>query len=273
MQCFNVKPLSLHLSALLVLAICHPLGADVLKPATEAIAAQPVLTFCYEDKQLLPYYTENSRDIPDRPGATIEHLKIAAAQVGITLKLTRMPWLRCLQQLEDNSVDAVVAAYVEDREHYTKYPKRSDGSADPSRAINQLGLCLAHRFDNPIDQKIASEQQLTVSRPLGYRPIPFPVNTVLVGAQSPDNALDLVINGRVDATTVLCQLNGVDARERHLNLLPLQLLYPPMHQSFGYLMLSNAFYRQHRQLSEQLWQALPQTLNKLRYLEYLSYPD
>ena len=90
MQCFNVKPLSLHLSAVLVLAICHPLGADVLKPATEAIAAQPVLTFCYEDKQLLPYYTENSRDIPDRPGATIEHLKIAAAQVGITLKITRM---------------------------------------------------------------------------------------------------------------------------------------------------------------------------------------
>src|SRR5690606_24480062 len=125
MQCLNAKPLGFHLStalksALLVLAISQPLGADVLKPATEAITAQPALTFCYEDKQLLPYYTENSRDIPAQPGATIEHLKIAAEQVGITLKLTRMPWLRCLQQLEDNSVDAVVAAYDKDRAHYTE---------------------------------------------------------------------------------------------------------------------------------------------------------
>lgn len=278
MLCLNEKPLGFHLSTalkstVLVLAICQPLGADVLKPATEAITAQPVLTFCYEDKQLLPYYTENSRDIPPQPGATIEHLKLAAEQVGITLKLMRMPWLRCLQQLEANSVDALVAAYDEDRAHYTQYPTLSDGSADPGRAINQLGLCLAHRFDNPIGKKIQTKQQLTVSRPLGYKPIPFPENTVLVGAQSPDNALDLVINGRVDATTVLCQLNGVDARERHLNLLPLQLMYPPLHQSFGYLMLSKAFYHQHQQLSEQLWQVLPQTLNKLRYLEYLSYPD
>lgn len=257
----------------LVLSLSAPVAADVLKPATEAAITTPVLTFCYEDKQLLPYYTENSSDIPSRPGATIEHLRLATEQVGITLNLVRMPWLRCLQQLEDNKVDALVAAYDQDRAYFTEYPRQPDGSADTTRSINQLGLCLAHRFDNPIEQKLKAQQPLTVSRPFGYKPISFPATTILVGVQSPDNALDLVINGRVDATTVLCQLNGVDARERHLNLLPLQLMYPPLHQSFGYLMLSKAFYRQHPQLSEQLWRALPQTLDKLRYLEYLSYPD
>lgn len=256
-------------------SVMFTVRAQVVSEAdsSSTTAQQPLLTFCYEDKQLLPYYAGNGSDIPPRPGATIEHLRLATEQSGIRLQLVRLPWLRCLQQLQDNSVDALVAAFDPDRAHYTQYPRLKNGQPDPARAINQLGLCLAHRFDNPLQQKIDTEHPITVSRPLGYKPIPFPANTLLVGAQSPDNALDLVINGRVDATTVLCQLNGVNASERHLNLLPVQLLYPPLHQSAGYLMLSNSFYQRYPQHAEQLWRALPLTLDKARYLHYLNYPE
>lgn len=248
---------------------CQQAVADVLTPATEAKAAKPTLTFCYEDKQLLPYYTANSHRIPKQPGATIEHLQRAADSIGLRLKLKRMPWLRCLQQLEENTVDAIVADYDEERISYTKYPTQSDGKADRRYAINQLGLCLAHRFDNPLKQKLQANSSFTISRPLGYKSIPFPENALLIAVQSPDKALDLVVSGRVDATTVLCQLNGIDTLEQHLNTLPVEVLSPPIHHSFGYLMLSKAFYQQHQQLSEQLWQALPRTLDKQRYLEYL----
>ena len=257
-------------------ALCaFALKADILNTNAEHFAIPPVqLTFCYEDKQLLPYYAGNSRDIPGRPGATIEHLRLASQVAGVQLNLVRLPWLRCLQQLEDNNVDAIVAAVEPDRLHYTHYPKTADGKPDQQRAINQLGLCLAHRFDNPISAKINSDSQpLTISRPLGYRPSPFPHNAVLVGVQSPQNALDLVVNHRVDATTVLCQLNGVNAKEQHLNMLPIQLMYPPLHQSDGYLMLSNEFVRKHPKLSEQLWNALPATLNRQSYLDYLQYSE
>jgi polar amino acid transport system substrate-binding protein len=236
-------------------------------------AAAPVLRFCYEDKQLLPYYAGDSLAIPATPGATIEHLQLATARTGLMLQLLRLPWLRCLQQLEENNVDALVAAYVPERDHFTVYPTLANGEPDPTKAINQLGLCLAHRFDNPLAEKIARpDDSITLARPLGYRPIPLPANTVQVGAHSPDQALDLVIEGRVDATTVLCQLNGIAAKERHLNMMPVQLMYPPLHQSSGYLMLSKSFYQRYPQLSEQLWQALPQTLDKARYLQYLQYP-
>ena len=250
-------------------------AADVLNTQDEAVKIPPpTLTFCYEDKQLLPYYTGNNRTIPAKPGATIEHLRQAAKRSDTQLQLVRLPWLRCLQRLEDGSVDALVAAIDAERAHYTVYPRQANGTEDPSRSINQLGLCLAYRYDNPIQQKIADPQRtLTVSRPLGYKPIPFPKNTVLVKVQSPKNALDLVISGRVDATTVLCQLNGVDAKDRHLDFLPVQVLYPPLHQSVGYLMLSNSFYQRQPQLAEQLWDALPQTLDKERYLQYLNYPN
>lgn len=35
---------------------------------------QVTLTFCYEDKQLLPYYTGEGHVAPNLPGVTIEHL-------------------------------------------------------------------------------------------------------------------------------------------------------------------------------------------------------
>ncbi|GAB59800.1 hypothetical protein [Rheinheimera nanhaiensis] len=247
--------------------------ADVL--ATQGVPAAVTavtLRFCYEDKQLLPYYAGNSAAIPEQPGATIEHLRRATAAAGLTLELVRMPWLRCLQQLEDNSVDALVAAYDKDRAHFTRYPTRPDGTADPGRAINQLGLCLAYRFDNNLAEKISSQSAITVSRPLGYRPIPFPANTLLVPVHSAEQALELVVSGRVDATTVLCQLNGVNAQEQHINRIPVLLLYPPLYQSDGYLMLSQDFYQQHTQHAERLWQTLPATLDKNRYLQYLDYP-
>lgn len=249
---------------------------DVLQTTNTDITVtpqSPTLRFCYEDKQLLPYYAGNSQLIPDLPGATIEHLRLAATKAGIALQLVRLPWLRCLQQLEDNTVDALVAAHDPDRAHYTVYPKRPDGSPDPAKAINQLGLCLAYRYDNSLPDNIGHPgNQITVSRPLGYKPIPFPQNTVLVGANSPQQALELVVSGRVDATTVLCELNGIKAKEQHLDQLPVLLMYPALHKSDGYLMLSKHFYQRHPALSEKLWQYLPETLDKQRYLHYMTLP-
>lgn len=269
----SIKNALISLALLASALHSSPLQADVLTTnGMPAPVTAVTLRFCYEDKQLLPYYAGDGGEIPEQPGATIEHLRRATIAAGLTLELVRLPWLRCLQQLEDNSVDALVAAYDENRAHYTRYPTQPDGLPDPSRAINQLGLCLAYRFDNSLTEKISSQSAITVSRPLGYRPIPFPANTALVPAHSPEQALELVVSGRVDATTVLCQLNGINAKEQHINRIPVLLLYPPLYQSDGYLMLSQGFYQQYTQHAERLWQTLPVTLDKNRYLQYLDYP-
>lgn len=260
---------------LTVLAIITPASyAKTPKPVAVVSNSDATLTFCYEDKQLLPYYAGNSNNVAELPGASIEHLRAATAATGVNLQLIRLPWLRCLQGLKDNSIDALIASVETERLHYTVYPKLANGEPDTNRAFNQLGLCLAHRFDNPITDKIKSKtEQFSVARALGYRPIPMPSNAVIIGVHSIEKALELVVSKRVDATTMLCQLNGLEAKEHHLNLLPIQLMYPPIHQSFGYLMLSNSFYQRYPQLSEQLWNALPKTLDKARYLEYLNVTE
>lgn len=260
---------------LTVLAVITPVSyANTTKPVAVESNSSVTLTFCYEDKQLLPYYAGNSSNVPELPGASIEHLRAAASATGVNLQLVRLPWLRCLQGLEDNSIDALIASVEPERLHYTVYPKLANGEPDTTRAFNQLGLCLAHRFDNPIADKINSKtEQLSIARALGYRPISMPNNALIIGVHSIEKALELVVSKRVDATTMLCQLNGIDAKEHHLNLLPIQLLYPPIHQSFGYLMLSNRFYQRYPQLSEKLWDALPKTLDKARYLDYLNVTE
>lgn len=234
---------------------------------------QVVLRFCYEDKQLLPYYAGNSAEVPVHPGATIEHLQRATAAVGISLSLVRMPWLRCLQQLSENNVDALVAAYSPEREHYTFYPRDQDGKPDPGRAINTNALCLAHRFDNNLARKMSdTTSAMTIARPFGYTPLPLPEHAVLVGAHSPEQALELVVSGRVDATTVTCQLNGLAGNRQEIDTLPLKILQPPVYYSVGYLMLSEQFFQRNPAGAERLWQALPKTLDRDRYIKYLAYP-
>jgi len=107
-----------------------PSAMILVMSSTIAIASPPstdnasiILRFCYEDKQLLPYYAGNTSEIATAPGATIEHLQAATAAVGINLELQRLPWLRCLQLLETNETDALVAAYSPERAHYTVYPQ------------------------------------------------------------------------------------------------------------------------------------------------------
>lgn len=231
------------------------------------------LRFCYEDKQLLPYYAGNTIKVPANPGASIEHLQQAAIAAGISLELVRMPWLRCLQQLADNNVDALIAAYSAERAHYTVFPKDKHGAADPAKAINTNALCLSHRFDIDLPKKIADKSSaLTIARPYGYRPLPLPEHAVLVGAHSPEQALELVVSGRVDATTVTCEINGLAANRQEIDTLPLVIMQPPVFYSVGYLMLSQQFYRQHPTTAEHLWQVLPQTLDHKRYIQYLAYP-
>ena len=231
------------------------------------------LRFCYEDKQLLPYYAGDSVKIPEHPGATIEHLQHATAAVGIGVELIRMPWLRCLQLLEQGKVDALVAAYHTQRAHYTVYPQDQLGQPDPSKAINSNALCLAYRFDNKLPAKLLNKDaMLTIARPLGYHALPLPAHTLLVDAHSPEQALELVVSGRVDATTVTCEINGLAANRQEIDTLPLKVLQPPVYYSVGYLMLSKPFYQQYPVISTKLWQALPQSLDPNRYIDYLAYP-
>lgn len=233
------------------------------------------LTFCYEDKQLLPYYTGEGHTAPYMPGVTIEHLLASAAAAGnIKLAFVRFPWRRCLQKLEQNEVDALVATYLPQRGDFAVYPTTADGNPDPHRAMSSHATCLVHRADNDIQHKITQPHgTLVVSRPLGHSNPDYPASVSVVPVHSQQHALELVLSGRVDATTTLCKVNGVAGADRLSQRKPLVVVYPPLYETTGYLVFSKAFYQRHPALAEQLWQMLGSTIQPQRYYDYLHYPD
>lgn len=256
--------------ARLLLFFCTMLPASVV--ADDAVS----LTFCYEDKQLLPYYTGEGDSGAALPGVTIEHLKAAVAQSAtpITLRFVRRPWLRCLQQLELNEVDALVATYRKSRQKFAVYPTTEYGELDADRAMSSHASCLVHRFDMDIAQKIArADGKLVVSRPLGHSNPEYPLHIKVLPVHSQHQALQLVVSGRVDATTTLCQVNGVNGADPSVSEHQLILVYPPLYQTTGYLVFSKNFYQQHQAVAQQLWLLLADSIEPQRYYDYLHYPD
>ena len=223
------------------------------------------LTFCYEDKQLLPYYAGDGEQVASPPGVTIEHLQAAVKLTGIQLMLQRKPWLRCLQLLEQNKVDALVATYAESRRSFAVYPLNSNDEPDARLALSQHSTCLVQRHNDNVMQR--SGTGIMIARPLGYATPDYPVGVSIVPVQSQQQAFDLVKQGRVDATTTLCEVNTLPTPTGFTE--GLEVVYPPLYQTTGYLVFSKGFYQQHQQLAISLWQALQQTQEPKRYYQYL----
>ncbi|HAT40863.1 MAG TPA: amino acid ABC transporter [Rheinheimera sp.] len=247
---------------------------------TSLFSHATTLKFCYEDKQLRPYYFGNSADVPaDMPGATIEHLRLLVSKVpGLQLELRRLPWKRCLQQLQQGEVDALIASYAKERETLGHYPKSASdpaGPPDSSRAFSAHQTCLVSkpgvswRWDG---QKFSGIDQVVIARPLGYAPLKtsdqskISIHYTLSGAMD----LDLLEGGRVNAITTLCRIAGKNAEAPYLKKRQLQVIYPPLYSNTGYLVFSHAFYQAQPQLAEQLWQLLAVEKGEAIYQKYLS---
>ncbi len=240
----------------LLTALCYP-----------AFAQDKVqLRFCYEDKQLLPYYTGNGEQVADPPGVTIEHLQASiAGQKQLGLQLQRKPWLRCLQLLEQNKIDALVATYAESRRKFAVYPLNQNDEPDTTMALSQHATCLVQRIGDDVLKRVANG--VVIARPLGYATPDYPAGISILPVRSQQQAVNLVKQGRVDATTTLCEVNKLP-----LPISPvsgLQVVYPPLYSTTGYLVFSRAFFHQHRDIATTLWQALQQNRDPQRYFHYL----
>lgn len=229
---------------------------------------QVKLRFCYEDKQLLPYYAGDGEKVASPPGATIEHLQTSIPQIPqLKLTLERRPWLRCLQLLEQNKVDAVVATFNESRLSFAVFPLDENNVPDSRLALNQHATCIVQRVGDNVMQRL--KDGVVMARPLGYVVPEYPSGVSIVPVQSQQQAFNLVKLGRIDATTTTCEINTLQLPNT-LNE-QLEVVYPPLYLSTGYLVFSKAFYNQHSKLATELWQALQQNQNSHRYNQYLQH--
>lgn len=113
--------------------------------AAPAAMARASLTFCHEDQDSYPWV------LKDRPGLNILLMRQLERELGMQIKLTALPWKRCLAEMTANNVDgAFAASFKADRLEMGHYPVGRDGKPDPALRLHMSSYSLYRAKGNPL---------------------------------------------------------------------------------------------------------------------------
>ena len=213
---------------------------------------------CYEDRQLLPYFAGEGKQVPkESPGVSIEILQILdMEQPEITISFRREPWKRCLVLLEVGDISGVIASYKVSRHKIGKYPMVGD-TPDESRAFEITRYCLYTKTNsNFIWNGVSFESKvaLPIAIPLGYSIADlFKTNDIqITDVNSSDRGFFLLKHERVSGTATLCE-SGSQILTQNEEYFDIKENKIPLRTKGSYLLISHQFYEQHPNISQQLW--------------------
>jgi polar amino acid transport system substrate-binding protein len=225
-----------------------------------AFAAETVVRLSFETKESPPRYLGEGTAIPkDRPGITIELLRLVEKRTGVRFELQRVPWARSLYLLETNQVDGVFhMSYLPERTRFVAYPMK-DGQPDRARSIFTQRYFLYARKGTRLSwdgERLASDGPVGTTR--GYSVAKRLEDLGVRVEQENDlpGSMRKVLAGRLEAYAELENMaNGIIARNRE-EMRDIVKLQPPLRQEPYYLVLSKGFLAREPALAERIWNAI-----------------
>src|SRR3954453_9114081 len=96
-----------------------------------AASAQMKMKLAAEDKDLYPTYLGSGTDtLAEKPGVTVELIRLVAKDIGIEPVFVRAPWRRCMELLKEGEVDAVInGSYSSARTEFGAFPMQGEKPA------------------------------------------------------------------------------------------------------------------------------------------------
>lgn len=208
----------------------------------------------------------------DRPGLTLELLRLVEGRLGVKFTFRRMPWKRGLYLLKKNEVDGVFhASFKPEREHIGVYPKK-DGQPDQSRAIFFQSYVLYKANHEPLprnedgvlkglvgtisDYAIASEL-----RRKGYD---------VEEASTQKLNFDKLMRGQIIAFATLENMADdylIRNSDRYTSIVKVQ---PSLNTKAYYLLLSHAFVKAYPDLSERIWDTIAEMKDSEAFKEIIA---
>lgn len=249
--------------------------ASLMFTAT-AFSKPQSLVFCYEDKNIAPMFLGDGQNIPtDKPGASIEILQqLDLALPNVAISFVRKPWRRCLNDLEFNRVNVVIASYRKGRENVAVYPVDEQGKLQDDYAVSEFGSCLIGRYKFHKEwetREVFQNKAFTIAIPNGYglnsalKEEPFFIHNTF----SKSKAFELLDKGVVQASVDLCQVDGLKVSSYPYEGNNVKPIYPPYETSHGYLVFSKKFYEENNTLSWEMWEWLSKFESAPVYIKYL----
>lgn len=231
-------------------------AATALWLGATAASAQVTLKFAAEDKELYPTYVGNgSETLAEKPGTTVELIRLTAAEIGIKAEFVRAPWRRCLDLLKEGSVDAVInGSFSAARLEFGAFPMAGD-KADSARRSLSWTYTLYRKAGTPVswDGKAFSGLTAPIGAPLGYSIV---ADLKKLGVQI-DEAGDAETNlrklsaGRISGAVLLRE--ATDPLIKAKSIPDIEVVLPPIEVKDYYIMLSHQLVKKDPALAERFW--------------------
>jgi polar amino acid transport system substrate-binding protein len=248
------------------------MAAAALVLAAPAANAADVLRAAYEDRALPPYYMNTSTEVDaNAPGVSIELVREAAAELGMTVEFTRMPWVRCLKSLKQGEVDLVFnASFKADRLEDGVYPM-AEGKPDAARRIATVSYALYRLKGSQVswNGKTVTGLEGPVGAPSGY--------SILEDLKSwgvpTEEAADATINfkklasRRIQAIALL-EVSGDSLIKDYPAV---EKVAPPLAIKDYFAIFSHQFYDAKRDTAEKFWRKLAEVRDRKAPALYAKY--
>jgi ABC-type amino acid transport substrate-binding protein len=198
---------------------------------------------------------------PDGSGQAQDVLRRAARLQPVQIQTVVAPRFQCMEQLRTGQVDAMLAAFIEERTAYSAFPMK-DSQPDASRAVGEVNFSVSRRRGGTVNWD--GKQFVNLGRqPVGTQPgllhvsLLRQLNVVIDdSAGSPEQAFAMLAQNRV-AAVVTQQGEGeaIIARKYkgEIDMLPTPLITTPL-----YLSINRQFYQRHQAQVDSYWDAVRQ---------------
>lgn len=210
--------------------------------------------------------------MPDGSGQVQELLRRAAATAAIAIKNINAPRARCVAELRVGEVDALVAAFLPERQEFGVYPMAGK-RPDPARALATARFNVYRRRGGTAywdGKRLANLGAKPVGVQAGFvhgpmlRELGVAVDD---GARSTEQNLGKLAYGRLSVAIALeHEAAPIIAQQYKGQIEPLPL---PFHLTELYLLVNRKFYQEHKREIDDYWSAIAQQRRSASYQQYL----
>lgn len=226
--------------------------------ASAAEACQPVRVG-YSDRERVPYYMGNGNEVPDKPGVLVELIRDAFRSVGCPVVLVRLPVARVRVALVSGAVDIAPADTPDERHAGYVVATTASGAADRKRALRTASYVFVRAADklspatDPMqyfkNHTLAANQGTVLAAQLKSAGL-----QVDDGSFSSWNNFDKLRLKRVDGFTLaLMTPSALDSYLQARYGSELMRLDKPVRNAYMWLGANRAYYQQHREQVEAVW--------------------
>jgi len=250
--------LSLAFAFASVLPLLSPLPVE---------AAEAPVSLCFEDTTVYPWITGNAT------GLALLELSLVEKELNLKFEYQRLPWRRCLLEVQLGRVHAAIAAsYSKERAVWGSYPTLADGSLNRELRMHTDSFHVYRRMDSPVrwqQQRFENLGSQPVGVQLGYsvgkniEELGYPIKS----ARSSEDLARMLEHG-VLQVAVLQNFEAMRLLKASPSLRKLMVEDgPPVKVADQYLLFNTAFFEAKPALVKSIWAALEKARKSKTYLD------